>query len=73
MQCLHLLFSFRKATNKMYGPWEFGQAEILTAEPIAPGRSVFELQMPFENLKIHKSTDIDQIPAELIKEQGRTI
>ena len=36
------------------------------------GLSTFEVQMAIEKLKRHKSPDIDQIPAELIKAGGRT-
>ena len=44
-----------------------------TAEPLMPEPSVFEFEMAFEKLKRHKTPDIDQIPAELIKARGRTI
>jgi len=49
------------------------QTEIHTAEPQVPEPSAFEVRMSIEGLKIHKSPDIDQIPAELIKAGGRTI
>jgi hypothetical protein len=42
------------------------QTEI-HAEPQAPELSAFEVEMAIEKLKIHKSPDIDQIQAELIK------
>jgi len=35
--------------------------------------SAFEVAMVIKNLKRHKSPDIDQIPAEMIKAGGRTI
>ena len=35
--------------------------------------SDFEVEMVIENLKSHKSSDIDQIPAELIKAGSKTI
>jgi hypothetical protein len=35
--------------------------------------SSFEVQLAIEKLKSHKSTDIDQIPAEFIKAGDRTI
>ena len=38
-----------------------------------PESSTFEVAMAFEKLKRHKSPDMDQIPAELIKAVGRTI
>ena len=49
------------------------QKEIHTAEPIVPEPSAFEVVMTIEKLKGHTSPGIDQIPAELIKEEGRTI
>jgi hypothetical protein len=49
------------------------QTEINTAEPLVPERNAFEAEMATGKLKRHKSPDIDQIPAELIKEGGRTI
>jgi hypothetical protein len=44
-----------------------------TAEPLVPGPSVLEVELVIEKLKSHKSPDIDQIPAEMIKAGGRTI
>ena len=38
-----------------------------------PEPSAFEVDLAIEKLKSHKSTGIDQIPAELIKAGGRTI
>ena len=49
------------------------QTEIHTAEPLVPEASAFEVELPIEKLKSHKSPGIDQIPAELIKVGGRTI
>ena len=48
------------------------QAEIHTIEPLVPGPSAFEVELPIEKLKNHKP-GIDQIPAELIKAGSRTI
>ena len=45
------------------------QTEIHTAESTVPESSVFEV----EELKHHKSPDIDQIPSELMKAGSRTI
>jgi hypothetical protein len=45
----------------------------LTAEPIVPEPSIFEVEMNTEKLKRCKSPGIDQIPAELIKAGGRKI
>jgi len=49
------------------------QAEIHTVEPLEPEPSVFEVELPIEKQKNHKSPGIDQIPAELIKAGSRTI
>jgi len=49
------------------------QTEIHTAEPVVPESSVFDVEIAIQKLKNHKSPGIDQIPAELIKAQGRTI
>jgi len=38
-----------------------------------PELRAFEVAMVIKKLKRHKSPDIDQIPAELIKARGRTI
>ena len=38
-----------------------------------PKPSAFEVELAIEKLKSHKSSGIDQIPAEMIKEGGRTI
>jgi len=43
------------------------QTEIHTAESLVPEPSAFEVEIPIEKLKGHKSPSIDQIPAELIK------
>ena len=37
-----------------------------TAKPLVPETSAFEVELAIEKLKSHKSTGIDQIPAELI-------
>ena len=49
------------------------QAEIHTVEPLVPEPSAFEVELAIGKLKNHKSSGIDQIPAELIKAGGRTI
>jgi hypothetical protein len=49
------------------------QTEVHTAEPLVPEPSAFEVEMAIEKLKRHKSTGIDQIPAELIKAGARII
>jgi hypothetical protein len=45
----------------------------LIPEPLVPEPSAFEVEMAIGKLKSHKSTGIDQIPAELIKAGGRII
>ena len=50
----------------VHGVNDVRQIEIHTAEPLVLEPSVFEVELAIENLKSHKSTDIDQIPAELI-------
>ena len=49
------------------------QIEIRAAQPVVPESSAFEIELAIEKLKNHKSPDINQIPAELIKAGGRTI
>jgi hypothetical protein len=49
------------------------QAEIRTAEPLVPEPSALQVDLAIEKLKSHKSPGTDQIPAELIKAEGRTI
>jgi len=57
----------------VHGVEDVGQAEIHTAEPLVPEPSASEVELAIDKLKSHKSTGIDQIPAELIKAGGRTI
>jgi hypothetical protein len=49
------------------------QREIHTVEQLLPESSAFEVELAIEKLKRHVSPDIDHIPAEMIKERGRTI
>ena len=44
-----------------------------TAKPLVPEPSAFEFEMATEKLKSHKSPGTDQIPAEMIKAEGRKI
>ena len=57
----------------MRGARDVRQTEIHTAEPLWPETSACEFQLAIGKLKSHKSQSIDQIPAELIKAEGRTI
>jgi hypothetical protein len=38
-----------------------------TAEPVVHEPSSFEIEIAIENMKIYKSLDVNQIPAELIQ------
>jgi hypothetical protein len=49
------------------------QREIHTAEPPVPGLSHLEVQTATAKLKKHKSSDSDQISAELIQAGGETL
>jgi hypothetical protein len=49
------------------------QREIHTAEPLVPQTSAFEVELALEKLRSHKLPDIVQIPAKLIKVEGRKI
>jgi len=44
-----------------------------TAQPLVPGPSAFEVEMNSEKIKGHKLPGFDQIPADLIKAESRTI
>ena len=55
------------------GVHDVRQTETHTVEALVPEPSAFEVDLAVEKLKSHKSPGIDQIPAELIKEGGRTI
>jgi len=57
----------------LHGVKDVGQAEIHIAEPLVPEPSASEVELAIDKLKSHKSPDIDQIPAELIKVGGRKI
>jgi len=48
------------------------QTEVHTAE-LVPEPSFFEFELATEELKLHKSSGIDQIPSEMLKAGGRTI
>jgi len=57
----------------VHGVKDVGQAEIHTTEPLVPEPSASEVELAIDKLKSHKSPGIDQIPAELIKAEVRTI
>jgi hypothetical protein len=47
------------------------ETEIPTAEPLVNGPSVVEVEVAIYKIKGHKSPNIDQMPAELIKAVGK--
>jgi hypothetical protein len=49
------------------------QVEIQTAGPSVPEPSLFEVDIAIAKLKQYKSSDSDQIPAELIQDGGETL
>jgi len=51
----------------VHGVKDVGQAERHTAEPLVPEPSASEFELAIDKVKSHKSSGIDQIPAELIK------
>ena len=57
----------------VHGVNDFRQTETHTAEPLVPEPSAFEVRLAIEKLKSYKSSGIDQISAELIKEGCKTI
>jgi len=57
----------------VHGVKNVRQAQIHTAEPLVPEPSADEVELAIDKVKSHKSPDIDQIPAELIKAGRRTI
>jgi len=57
----------------VHGVNDVRQTEIHTAEHLVPEPSAFDFEFAIEKLKSHKSPGTDQIPAELIKAEGRTI
>ena len=57
----------------LHGVNDVRQTEIQTGQPLLPEPSAFEFEMSIEKLKRSKSPGTDQISAELIKAEGRTI
>jgi len=55
------------------GVSDFRQTEIHTAVLLVPKSSAFDVERATEELKRHKSPGTDQIPAELIKAEGKKI
>ena len=57
----------------VHGVNDVQQTEIHTAEPLVLQPSASEVELAIEMLKSLKSPGTDQIPAELIKAEGKTI
>jgi hypothetical protein len=57
----------------IHGVNDVRQTEVHTAEPLVTEPSAFKVEMAIQKLKRHKSSGIDQIPAELVKPGGRII
>ena len=57
----------------VHGVQDVRQKATHTAETLVPEPSVFEFDLVIEKIKSHTSPGVDQVPAELIKEEGRTI
>jgi hypothetical protein len=57
----------------VHGVNDVRQIEVHTAETLVPEPSAFEVEMAIGKLRSHKSPGVDQIPAELIKAEGRII
>jgi len=73
-----MLARWRNHFSHLFNAHEFNdvrQTEIHTAEPLVSEAIAFEVQMAIKKLKAkrHKSTGIDEIPAEFTKAGGRTI
>jgi hypothetical protein len=49
------------------------QIEVHTAEPLVPGPSRLEVEIPIAKLERYKSPGSDQIPAELIEAGGEIL
>jgi len=68
-----ILARWRKHFSQLFGTHgvsDVGQKEIHTAEPLVLEPSAFEVEMATGKVKCHKSSGIDQIPAEFIKVEG---
>jgi len=73
----HIILAMRRnrfsQLLNVHGINDVRQTEIHRAEPLVPEPSASEVKMVIEKLKRHTSSGNDQIPAELIKAEGRTI
>ena len=63
---------FSKLFN-VHGVNDVRHIEIHTAEPLVSEPSAYEVELAIEKVKSHKSPGMDQIPAALVKTEGRTI
>jgi hypothetical protein len=71
-----ILARWRKHFSQLFnvhGVSEVRQTKIHTAERLVPELSASEFEISIEQLKGHKSPDVDQVPAESIKAKFRNI
>jgi len=68
-RCWH---NFSQLLN-VHGVHNVKQLEIRTAEPLVAEPSTFEVEMAIEKLNRYKLAGTDQIPAEIIQLESRTI
>ena len=74
--CHSILARWRSHFSQLWNVHEVNdvrQTEIRTAEPLVPEQSAFWFEMAIGKQKRHESTGIDRMPADMIKEGGRTI
>ena len=74
--CHSILARWRNNFSQLFNVQGFSdvrQTEIHTAEALVPEPSDYEYETAIEKFKRHKSPDVDQISAKLIKAGGRTI
>jgi hypothetical protein len=63
------VFEFRHVCGFNY----VRQTEICTIEPLVPDSSTFEVDVVIQILKRYRSSDIDQIPAEMTQSRSKTL
>ena len=74
--CHSILIKWRKHFSQLLNVQRINyvrQTEIHTAQPLVPKPTAFEVEMAIGKVKRHKSSDSDQIPAELFDAGRRTI
>jgi hypothetical protein len=73
--CHSILSRWKKHFSQLWnvhGVYDVRQRHIHTAEPLVREPRAFEFEMTIEKPNRHKSLCTDQIPAEIIKAEGRT-